>query len=73
MSFFVTAPADTIGSEGTRLLKEIMLFFHQASRGPGEEEGRTSDKGVVPEVTEKPLPVYFREGIQDLKDRMVTG
>jgi hypothetical protein len=53
--------------------KEVMLFFHQASRGAGKEEGRTGDKAIIPEVSDKPLPVHFREGIQDLKERMVRG
>jgi hypothetical protein len=71
--FALLPTADNDKTEGTRLLKEVMLFFQQASRGPGKEEGRTADKGIVPEITDKPLPVYFREGIQDLKDRMVRG
>jgi hypothetical protein len=71
--FALLPSSDVGGDEGTRLLKEVMLFFQQTSRGPGREEGRTADRGVVPEITDKPLPVYFREGIQDLKDRMVRG
>lgn len=52
---------------------EVMLFFEQASRRPGKERGRTADKGVVPDVSSKPLPVYFRKGVQDLKDQMIRG
>lgn len=53
-----------------KLHREVMLFFEQANRGPGKEKGRTGDKAIVPAVYEKPLPVYFRESFQDLKERM---
>lgn len=59
-------------SEGS-ILTEVMLFFEQASRRPGKEKGRTGDRGIVPDVTSKPLPVYFRRSIQDLKDLMIRG
>ncbi|MHA1547295.1 MAG: hypothetical protein ACTSUY_12865, partial [Alphaproteobacteria bacterium] len=49
---------------------EVMLFLDQAKRGPGKEKGRTGDKGVIPDVSDKPLPVYFRNGINDLKEQM---
>lgn len=53
---------------------EVMLFFDSASRGPGRESGRTKDYGVVPEVSDKPLPVYFRTGVDgNLKDVMVRS
>lgn len=55
------------------VLEEVMLFFQQASRGPGKEQGRTADRGVVPDVSSTPLPVYFRKSFQDLKERMVRG
>jgi len=57
----------------TSIRSEAMLFFEQASRRPGKERGRTGDKGVVPDVSTKPLPVYFRKGVQDLKDQMIRG
>ncbi len=50
-----------------------MLFFEQASRLPGREKGRTGDRGIIPDVGTKSLPVYFRQSFQDLKDRMVRG
>lgn len=53
--------------------KEVMLFFEQASRKPGKEKGRTGDKGIVPDISDKALPVYFRKSFQDLKDQMVRG
>ena len=59
--------------ERQTLFTEVMLFFEQASRAPGKAQGRTGDKGVVPAVTDKPLPVYFRKGADDLKDQMVRG
>lgn len=53
--------------------KNVMLFFEQASRLPGRTKGRTGDRGIIPDVGTKSLPVYFRESFQDLKDRMVRG
>jgi hypothetical protein len=50
--------------------KEVMLFLDQANRGPGKEKGRTGDKGVIPEISEKVLPVYFRKSFQNLKEQM---
>jgi hypothetical protein len=50
-----------------------MLFFEQASRRPGRERGRTGDRGIVPDVGSKPLPVYFRSSFQNLKDQMIRG
>lgn len=52
---------------------EVMLFLEQANRGPGMEKGRTGDRGRIPEVSDKVLPVYFRQSIQDLKERMMQG
>lgn len=54
----------------TKTLYEVMLFIDQANRGPGKEKGRTGDKGVIPDVSDKPLPVYFKKGFQDLKGHM---
>lgn len=50
-----------------------MLFFEQASRKPGKETGRTGDRGVISDISDKALPVYFRKSFQDLKDQMVRG
>jgi hypothetical protein len=58
--------------QGT-IRKEVMLFFEQASRRPGKESGRTGDRAIVPDVSDKSLPVYFRKSFQDLKDQMVRG
>lgn len=55
------------------ILKEVMLFFEQASRKPGKEKGRTGDRGIIPDVSQKSLPVYFRKSFQSLKDQMVRG
>lgn len=56
-----------------RIYNEVMLFFQQASRGPAKEHGRTADRAVVPDISDKPLPTYFRKGINDLKERMIRG
>ncbi|MEM7522083.1 MAG: hypothetical protein AAF307_13755 [Pseudomonadota bacterium] len=50
-----------------------MLVFEQANRGPGKEKGRTGDRGRIEEVSDKVLPVYFRQVIQDLKERVMQG
>jgi hypothetical protein len=55
------------------ILREVMLFFEQASRRPGRERGRTGDRGIIPDVSSKPLPVYFRKSFQGLKDQMIRG
>ena len=55
------------------ILTEVMLFFEQASRKPGRERGRTGDRGVVPDVSSKSLPIYFRKSVQSLKDQMIRG
>ena len=50
--------------------REVMLFMQQANRSPGKETGRTGDKGIIPEVTDKTLPVYFKGGFGRLKEQM---
>ncbi len=60
-------------AETENSLREVMLFFEQASRKPGKESGRTGDRGIIPDVSDKPLPVYFRKSFQDLKDRMIRS
>jgi hypothetical protein len=69
----LTADAEQPEMPSEAVLREVMLFFEQASRKPGRERGRTGDRGVVPDVNSKPLPVYFRKSFQDLKDQMVRG
>lgn len=56
----------------TKSIREAMLFFQQASRSAGKSAGRTSDKAIIPSVTEKALPVYFVEDA-GLKEQMVQG
>lgn len=53
--------------------KEVMLFIEQANRGPGKEKGRTGDRGVIPDIDDKPHPVYFRKSFNDLKEKMALG
>ena len=53
-----------------QIKREVMLFMDQANRGPGKEKGRTGDRGVIPSISDKPLPVYFRKSFQNLKDQM---
>jgi hypothetical protein len=55
------------------LKMEVMLFLEQANRGPGKDRGRTGDRGIVPDISDKTVPVYFRKGIQGLKEKMLNG
>jgi hypothetical protein len=59
------------GDESFR--RGVTLFFQQASRGPGRESGRTGDRGIIPDISTKALPVYYRKSLQNLKDRMIKG
>ncbi|MEO1607004.1 MAG: hypothetical protein AAFU34_16945 [Pseudomonadota bacterium] len=71
----IALPAPKAAPEPTEsgIRSEVMLFLEQANRGPGKEKGRTGDRGRIPEVSDKVLPVYFRQSIQDLKERMMQG
>ncbi|MER8401237.1 hypothetical protein [Mesorhizobium sp. M0306] len=53
-----------------QIKREVMLFMDQANRGPGKEKGRTGNKGVIPSISDKALPVYFRKSINDLKGQI---
>jgi hypothetical protein len=61
------------GVETGDTVHEVALVFEQASRSPGKERGRTADRGIISEVSSKPLPVYFRKSIQSLKEQMVKS
>lgn len=68
------APADDPTSpKAGRFYAEVMLFLEQANRGPGKEQGRTGDRGKIPDVSPKVVPVYFKAGIQGIKERMLRG
>jgi hypothetical protein len=60
-------------SETSDMLREAVLIFEQASRRPGKERGRTGDRGVVADISAKPLPVYFKKSVQGLKEQMIKG
>ncbi|MBY5458063.1 hypothetical protein U8P80_03060 [Rhizobium beringeri] len=53
-----------------QIKREVMLFIDQANRGPGKERGRTGDRGIIPDIYDKPLPVYFRKSFQNLKSQI---
>lgn len=71
----IALPAPKVGPDPKEsgIRREVMLFLEQANRGPGKEKGRTGDRGRIPEVSDSILPVYFRQSIQDLKERMMQG
>jgi hypothetical protein len=64
--------ADEVDVEEPReqIKREVMLFMDQANRGPGKQRGRTGDRGIIPDVSEKALPVYFRKSFENLKSQM---
>lgn len=75
MDAMLTAPQiepPDIAEPATKLHKEVMLFFQQASRSAGKTSGRTGDKAIIPAISEKSLPVYFQEEA-GLKEQMVQG
>jgi hypothetical protein len=58
----------------SKIRKEVMLVFESASRRPGKEDGRTVDRATISDVTDRPLPTYFRRSVRgNLKDVMVRG
>lgn len=60
-------------SESDKIHTEKMLFLEQANRGPGKEKGRTGDRGRVPDISDKIVPVYLRKGVRQLKEQMMQG
>jgi hypothetical protein len=51
-----------------------MLYFERASRAPGKVHGKATDWAIIPDVSPKALPTYFRESIRgNLKDVMIRG
>ena len=65
------APKDEPDPTESGIRSEVMLFLEQANRGPGKEKGRTGERGRIPEISDKILPVYFRQSIQFLKVKMM--
>jgi hypothetical protein len=66
-------PEATTGEAAGRFCEEVMLFLEQANRGPGKDHGRTGDRGKIPDLSPKVVPVYFRKGVQGIKERMLRG
>lgn len=62
-------PADQLSQPS--LLRKVVLALQQANTGPAKERGKTGDRGFIRSVTDKPLPVYFAQTLQDLKQKMV--
>lgn len=56
-----------------KIHREVVLFLEQAHRGPGKEVGRTGDRGVIPDISERVVPVYFHQSVRPLKERMMHG
>lgn len=49
---------------------EVLMIWHQASREPGRQKGRTGDRAIIAEISDKPIQVYFPKQTNDLKRRM---
>lgn len=54
----------------SKVVREVLFVWHQTNREDGKPTGRTGDRAVISDVTDKPLPVYFPKGIGDVKRRM---
>ena len=59
--------------EERNFVKGVAIVLHQANSGPAKAKGTTGDRGVIEAVSDKALPVYFAEGVNRLKDRMVKS
>lgn len=59
----LAAPA----SDRHTTVREKLMYFEQASRGVVKNKGRTGDRAVIQDVSEKPIKVYFPEGAADIK------
>jgi hypothetical protein len=55
----------------TRTAREVLMVFQQADRSAGKERGRTGDRVVISEITDKPLPVYFPKEASAIKRRIM--
>lgn len=55
----------------TRTVREVLMAFQQADKSPGKERGRTGDRVVISDVTDKPLPVYFPQEAAAIKRRIL--
>lgn len=54
-----------------RVAKEKLFYWDQMNRGEAKERGRTGDKGIIKDIIDKPLPVYFPSDKSSLKDKMI--
>jgi len=66
-------PQPEPGEARPSLLRKVRLTLHQANSGPAKVKGQTGDRGIIQSETTKPLPVYFAQGIDRLKEKMVGG
>lgn len=60
-------------SAAPSLLRKVKLTLKQANSGPAKTRGNTGDRGIISSETDKPLPVYFADGLDRLKDKIVGG
>lgn len=64
--------ASAATSEPQQLLKRgVVLTLQQTNTLPAREKGKTSDRGIIEGLSEKPLAVYFAKTIDDLKQKIV--
>ena len=67
----VEADAEKVASRRTRTVREVLMAFQQADKSSGKERGRTGDRVVISDVTDKPLPVYFPSEAATIKRRIL--
>lgn len=46
---------------------EVTMKFFQVNEAPGREKGRSGDRAIIPDVTERDLPLYFPKQSNDFK------
>ncbi len=69
----IWAPDQSGKEDSTSMKREVVMILEQANRRPGKDKGRTNDRAIVPEISPKSVPVYFRKSVEDLKQKMIKG
>lgn len=67
----VTEDPDKRATGDSKTKREVLMVFQQADKSPGKERGRTGDRVIISDVTDKPLPVYFPREAATIKRRIL--
>ena len=54
-------------------MQEVLMRLFQASTAAGKEKGRTGDRAIIADVTERDLPLYFPKQSNDYKEAITKG